>query len=387
MRIAFIGHKRIPSREGGIEIVVDELATRMVARGEQVVVYNRKGHNVAGEEFDNQSSTSDKPYMYRGVKVIPVTTIDAKGLAALTSSFFATLKAIKARPDVIHYHAEGPCVPLRLAHWFGIRTVATIHGLDWQRAKWGRFASTYLKLGERTAAKCADEVIVLSRNVQRYFKDTYGRDVRFIPNGIERNTPVAADAITRKYGLEKDGYILFLGRIVPEKGVHYLIEAFKRLDTDKKLVIAGGSSDSAEYYESIKAAAASDPRIVLTGFTQGEELAELYSNAYVYVLPSDLEGMPMSLLEAMSYGNCCLTSDIPECAEVVGDHAVTFHKGDVDDLTVKLGGLLSDSAQVMSLKTSAADYITDKYSWDDVAPSRCIARTGDDRNQAESKGQ
>lgn len=378
MRIAFIGHRRIPSREGGIEIVVDELATRMVARGEQVVVYNRKGHNVAGEEFDNQSSTSDKPYMYRGVKVIPVTTIDAKGLAALTSSFFATLKAIKARPDVIHYHAEGPCVPLRLAHWFGIRTVATIHGLDWQRAKWGRFASTYLKLGERTAAKCADEVIVLSRNVQRYFKDTYGRDVRFIPNGIERNTPVAADAITRKYGLEKDGYILFLGRIVPEKGVHYLIEAFKRLDTDKKLVIAGGSSDSAEYYESIKAAAASDPRIVLTGFTQGEELAELYSNAYVYVLPSDLEGMPMSLLEAMSYGNCCLTSDIPECAEVVGDHAVTFHKGDVDDLTVKLGGLLSDSAQVMSLKTSAADYITDKYSWDDVV-DRTLALYRPDR--------
>lgn len=378
MRIAFIGHKRIPSREGGIEIVVDELATRMVARGEQVVVYNRKGRNVAGEEFDNQSSTSDKPYMYRGVKVIPVTTIDAKGLAALTSSFFATLKAIKARPDVIHYHAEGPCVPLRLAHWFGIRTVATIHGLDWQRAKWGRFASTYLKLGERTAAKCADEVIVLSRNVQRYFKDTYGRDVRFIPNGIERNTPVAADAITRKYGLEKDGYILFLGRIVPEKGVHYLIEAFKRLDTDKKLVIAGGSSDSAEYYESIKAAAASDPRIVLTGFTQGEELAELYSNAYVYVLPSDLEGMPMSLLEAMSYGNCCLTSDIPECAEVVGDHAVTFHKGDVDDLTVKLGGLLSDSAQVMSLKTSAADYITDKYSWDDVV-DRTLALYRPDR--------
>ena len=378
MRIAFIGHKRIPSREGGIEIVVDELATRMVARGEQVVVYNRKGHNVAGEEFDNQSSTSDKPYMYRGVKVIPVTTIDAKGLAALTSSFFATLKAIKARPDVIHYHAEGPCVPLRLAHWFGIRTVATIHGLDWQRAKWGRFASTYLKLGERTAAKCADEVIVLSRNVQRYFKDTYGRDVRFIPNGIERNTPVAADAITRKYGLEKDGYILFLGRIVPEKGVHYLIEAFKRLDTAKKLVIAGGSSDSAEYYESITAAAASDPRIVLTGFTQGEELAELYSNAYVSVLPSDLEGMPMSLLEAMSYGNCCLTSDIPDCAEVVGDHAVTFHKGDVDDLTVKLGGLLSDSAQVMSLKTSAADYITDKYSWDDVV-DRTLALYRPDR--------
>lgn len=252
MRIAFIGHKRIPSREGGIEIVVDELATRMAARGEQVVVYNRKGHNVAGEEFDNQSSTSDKPYMYQGVKVIPVTTIDAKGLAALTSSFFATLKAIKARPDVIHYHAEGPCVPLRLAHWAGIRTVATIHGLDWQRAKWGRFASMYLKLGERTAAKCADEVIVLSRGVQQYFKDTYGRETRFVPNGIAPVESVSPDVIADKWSLEKDSYILFLGRIVPEKGVHYLIEAFKRLDTDKKLVIAGGASDSAEYYESIK---------------------------------------------------------------------------------------------------------------------------------------
>lgn len=379
MRIAMIGHKRIPSREGGIEIVVDELSTRMAARGEQVVVYNRKGHNVAGEEFDNQSNESDKPYVYKGVKVIPVTTIDAKGLAALTSSFFATLKAIKARPDVIHYHAEGPCVPLRLAHWFGIRTVATIHGLDWQRAKWGKFASTYLKLGERTAAKCADEVIVLSRNVQQYFKDTYGRDVRFVPNGIERNDQVPADAITRKYGLEKDGYVLFLGRIVPEKGVHYLIDAFRRLDTDKKLVIAGGASDSAEYYESIKAAAAADPRIVLTGFTQGEELAELYSNAYVYVLPSDLEGMPMSLLEAMSYGNCCLTSDIPECAEVVGDHAVTFRKGDTDDLADKLGDLIAHPDRVAGFKAGAADYITGKYSWDKVVDQTLALYRGEEK--------
>lgn len=373
-----IGHKRIPSREGGIEIVVEELATRMAARGEKVVAYNRKGHNVAGEEFDNESNASDRPYVYKGVRVVPVTTIDAKGLAALTSSFFATLKAIKARPDVIHYHAEGPCVPLRLAHWAGIRTVATIHGLDWQRAKWGRFASMYLRLGERTAAKCADEVIVLSRNVQRYFKDTYGRDVRFIPNGIERNKPIPAGAITRKYGLKKDGYVLFLGRIVPEKGVHYLVEAFKRLDTDKKLVIAGGSSDSAEYYESIKAAAAEDPRIVLTGFTQGEELAELYSNAYVYVLPSDLEGMPMSLLEAMSYGNCCLTSDIPECAEVVGNHAVTFRKGDVDDLTAKLGDLLADPARVAELKAGAADYITGKYDWDKVVDQTLALYQGEE---------
>lgn len=371
MKIAFIGHKRIPSREGGIEIVVEELTTRMAALGHKVVVYSRKGHNVAGSEFDNESNTSGKPYMYKGVRVVPVTTIDVKGLAALSSSFFATLKAIKDRPDVIHYHAEGPCVPLRLAHWAGIRTVATIHGLDWQRAKWGRFASMYLKLGERTAAKCADEVIVLSHGVQEYFRDTYGRETRFIPNGIEPVKPVAADLIAKKWDLEKDEYVLFLGRIVPEKGVHYLIDAFKRLDTDRKLVIAGGASDSMEYYESVRRAAESDPRIILTGFTEGRELEELYSNAYVYVLPSDLEGMPMSLLEALSYGNCCLTSDIPECADVLGGedrvmHGVTFRQSDSDDLADKLGGLLADKDRVQELKTGAADYITSRYNWNTV---------------------
>lgn len=366
MKIAFIGHKRIPSREGGIEIVVEELSTRMAARGHQVVVYNRKGHNVAGAEFDNESNRENRPYTYKGVKVVPVTTIDAKGMAALTSSFFATLKAIKARPDVIHYHAEGPCVMLRLAHWFGIRTVATIHGLDWQRAKWGRFASWYLKFGERTAARCADEVIVLSRNMQRYFRDAYGRETRFIPNGIERSQPVRADIITRRYGLEKDGYILFLGRIVPEKGVHYLIEAFKRLDTDKKLVIAGGASDSSEYYEQIQSAAASDPRIILTGFVEGRMLQELYSNAYVYVLPSDLEGMPMSLLEAMSYGCCCLVSDIPECTEVVADQAAVFRHGDVDDLTVRLGELLDNLTSAVRYRAGAGEYVTNEYSWGTV---------------------
>lgn len=366
MKIAFIGHKRIPSREGGIEIVVEELSTRMAAREHQVVVYNRKGHNVAGAEFDNESNRENRPYTYKGVKVVPVTTIDAKGMAALTSSFFATLKAIKARPDVIHYHAEGPCVMLRLAHWFGIRTVATIHGLDWQRAKWGRFASWYLKFGERTAARCADEVIVLSRNMQRYFRDAYGRETRFIPNGIERSEPVRADIITQRYGLEKDGYILFLGRIVPEKGVHYLIEAFKRLDTDKKLVIAGGVSDSSEYYEQIQSAVASDPRIILTGFVEGRMLRELYSNAYMYVLPSDLEGMPMSLLEAMSYGCCCLVSDIPECTEVVEDHAAVFRHGDVDDLGRQLSALIAAPERVNAMRKNASEFVCAKYSWDSV---------------------
>ena len=361
-----IGHKRIPSREGGVEIVVDELATRMAARGNRVVAYNRKGHNVAGAEFDDTVNTSNEPFSYRGVRVIPVITVDAKGMAALSSSFFATLKAIAAKPDVIHYHAEGPCVMLRLAHWAGIRTVATIHGLDWQRAKWGKFASTYLKFGERTAARCADEVIVLSRSMQEYFENTYGRDTRFIPNGIERQEPVAVQEIASEYGLHKDDYILFLGRVVPEKGVHYLIEAFRKIDVDKKLVIAGGASDSSEYYEQIKQMAAQDPRIILTGFVQGRMLQELYSNAYIYVLPSDLEGMPMSLLEAMSYGNCCLTSDIAECTEVVGDKAASFAHGSADALCDALRDLIQHPQKVQEYKDQAADFITGKFSWDSV---------------------
>lgn len=381
VNIAMIGHKRIPSREGGIEIVVDELATRMAAKGHKVIAYNRKGHNVAGAEFDGNVHSANKPFVYNGVRVVPVPTFEAKGLAALTSSFFATLKAIAARPDVIiHYHAEGPCVMLRLAHWAGIRTVATIHGLDWQRAKWGKFASAYLKFGERTAAKCADEVIVLSRNVQDYFHETYGRETRFVPNGIERGERVPAQEITERFGLAKDGYILFLGRIVPEKGVHYLIDAFKRLDTDKKLVIAGGSSDSNEYFERIKQQAAGEPRIVFTGFVEGRTLQELYSNSYIYVLPSDLEGMPMSLLEAMSYGNCCLTSDIPECTEVVEDKAATFEHGSVDSLRDSLQGLLEDPQAVQRYKADAIGFITSKYDWDAVTERTLAIYATDEEN-------
>lgn len=365
MKIAFIGHKRIPSREGGVEVVVEQLTTRMAAQGNEVVAYSRKGHNVAGIEFDNVSS-SGKSFRYRGVRVIPVGTIGIKGLAALSSSFIATLKAIKARPDVIHYHAEGPCVMLRLAHWAGIRTVATIHGLDWQRSKWGRFASLYLKFGERTAARCADEIIVLSSNTKQYFKEVYGRDVHFISNGVEPNERIPVGHVAKLYNLQGDGYILFLGRIVPEKGVRYLIEAFLRLDTEKKLVIAGGPSDSEDYYNEIRSAARNDERIVFTGFVQGRDLGELYSNAYVYVLPSDVEGMPISLLEAMSFGNCCLTSDIPECTEVLDGYGLTFKRGDVDDLRMRLQLLIDDPQRVKSYRSKAASYVIDTYSWDAV---------------------
>lgn len=365
LNIAMIGHKRIPSREGGVEVVVEELSKRMVKKGHFVTAYSRKGKHVSGKEFNNISNEIELNE-YEGIRIVTVPTIDKKGLAAVTSSFFATMKAVFKNYDCIHYHAEGPCVMLWIAHIWGIRTVATIHGLDWQRSKWGGFATWYLKLGEKIAAKYADEVIVLSENVQKYFLDTYDRETKFISNGIEKPNVLNADLIKDKWGLDKDNYILYLGRIVPEKGIKYLIEAFLNIKTDKKLVIAGGASDTNEFFTEIKKKAMLDDRIIFTGFVQGEVLEELYSNAYIYTLPSDLEGMPISLLEAMSYGNCCLVSDINECKEVVEDKGITFKKGDIEDLKVKLQKICDNPKLVKKYKDNASEFICSKYNWDDV---------------------
>ena len=356
-----LGHKRIPSREGGVEIVVEELSTRMVKRGHAVTCYNRNGHHVGGKEFDIK-----KRKTYQGVRLKTVPTIDVKGLAAMSASFFAAVRATFGKYDVVHFHAEGPCAMLWLPKLFGKRCVATIHGLDHQRAKWGKLASTYIMLGEKCAVKFADEIIVLSAGVQRYFKDTYGRETRFIPNGVNRPVNQPVNLIAEKYGLAGNDYILFLGRLVPEKGVRYLVDAYKQVETDKKLVIAGGTSDTGDFLEELKEMAEGDDRILFTGFVQGRLLEELYSHAYIYVLPSDLEGMPLSLLEAMSYGNCCLVSDIAECAEVVEEKAVLFRKSDVKDLKEKLQMLCDAGEMVESYRETAADFVCQKYSWDDV---------------------
>lgn len=362
LRIAMLGHKRIPSREGGIEIVVEELGKRMVKLGHSVTCYNRSGHHVSGKEFDCRKNI-DK---YKGIKLKSVFTVNKKGLAAMTSSAIASLKVAFGKYDVVHFHAEGSCVMLWLPKLFGKRCIVTIHGLDHKRAKWGKVAGKYILLGERCAVKYADEIIVLSRGVRDYFKQTWGKNTRYIPNGVNRAEIVKADLIEKEYALKKDGYILYLGRIVPEKGISYLIDAFKKVSTDKKLVIAGGSSDTDDFMEELRKMAVEDDRIIFTGFVQGRILEELYSNAYVYCLPSDLEGMPLSLLEAMSYGNCCVVSNIPECAEVVEDKAVIFEKGNAEALRDNLQMLCNDLNMVEKYRSKAARYICGKYNWDDV---------------------
>lgn len=362
MKIAMLGHKRIPSREGGVEIVVGELSVRMVAAGHKVTCYNRRGKPVSEEAFDPANARLRK---YRGVRIRRVFTIDYRGVAALTSAIAATIDAAFGFYDIVHIHAEGPAIICWLPKLFGKKVVVTIHGLDHKRNKWGKIAKAMLLRGEKNAAKYADAVIVLNRKEQKYFRKVYGRETVLIRNGVSPLKPREASLITEKYGLKKDDYVLFLGRLVPEKGLICLLDAYKKSGIDKKLVIAGDSSDTGEYVTEIKKRAQKDKRILFTGFEKGQVMEELLSNAYLYLLPSFVEGMPISLLEAMSIGCCCVTSDIPECTDVVGAAGYSFPAGDSDALAALMKKLCDDPEKVESKRFEAWERGRD-FDWDSV---------------------
>lgn len=363
LHIAMIGQKIVPSRRGGIELVLTILAPLLVERGCNVTCLNRSDKIIEEEYAD----TVQNGY-YQGVKQKKVFTIHKKGLSAVSSSFFASVAAAFGKYDIVHYHAEGPAAMLFLPKLFGKRCVVTVHGLDWQREKWqGGFGSKYIKFGEKMLAKHADEVIVLSKGVQEYFKETYGRETVLIPNGVKKPQKRKAKLIREKYGLGENDYFCALSRLTEEKGVHYLIEAYKKIKTDKKLLIAGATSDTDEYVERLKNMSGDNPNIIFTGFVSGELLDEIYSNAYAYVLPSNLEGMPLSLLEAMAYGNAVIGSSIPEIADVVEEKALIFEKGNVSALAEKMQMLADHPEMVEKYRSESTEFICSKYSWEDVA--------------------
>ena len=363
MKVAMIGHKVIPSRRGGIENVLTSLCPILVEKGASVTCYNRSSDKVENEYVGTVTDNQ-----YKGVALKTAWTIRQRGLSAMVASFTAAICAAFGKFDVVHFHAEGPCAAMWIPKLFGKRCVATVHGLDWQREKWGKgFASKYIKFGERVMVKYADEIIVLSESARDYFRETYGRKTVLIHNGIERPVKKDADRITKLYNLTKDGYICIVSRLTAEKGVHYLIDAYNRIQTDKKLVIAGDTSDTDDYVAMLKEKAAGNPNIIFTGFISGDVLTEVYSNAYAVTLPSDIEGMSLSLLEALAYGNAVLCSDIPENTLVTEDKALHFKKSDVADLAEKLQTMCNNEAMVQALKKEAAEYILSKYNWQDVA--------------------
>ncbi len=360
-RVAMIGHKFIPSRDGGVEVVVSNLAPNLAEAGFDVTCYNR-----TNKQFKKLRKTGALMKDYHGVHLVWTPTVDHRGLAAMTSSIIATVMASFSRVDLIHYHTEGPCVLCWLPRLFGKKVVVTIHGLDHMRQKWGKFASAYIMQGEKAAVRHANSIIVLSRGVQEYFQEKYGRETVLIPNGIDPAEIRPASEITKQFGLASRDYILFLGRLVPEKGIHYLIKAYQMLHTDKKLVIVGGTSDTDDYVRQLYAMAGDTPNIIFTGFQEGIVAEELYSNSYLYVLPSDLEGMPLTLLEAMNYGCCCVTSDIGECADVMDGCGFTFPRGNVEALRETLQDLCDHPDRAEAYRNEARRVVSSKYTWQEI---------------------
>lgn len=349
MIIKMIGHKRVPGREGGIEVVVEALATRMAELGHDVTLYNRhkKGYKA--------------PKIYKGVKIVDIPTIEKKSTDAAVYSFLASIRVLFGKCDVIHYHAIGPSAFLLIPHLFRKKIVVTVHGLNYKTPKWKGFGAKFMMFGERVVAKYADKVIVLSQEQKKYFKQKYNRETIYIPNGTTIEEFEPADEIITKYNLKKDSYILFLSRVVPGKGLEYLLDAYRDIDSDLKLVVAGDAGYVSDFRQMIEEKAKLDSRVKLIGFVDGKALKELYSNARLFVFPSEAEGMPMCLLEALSYNCQCLVSDIPENLEVGKEYVKSFKSKDTDDLKVKLQQCLSEKKQVNSRQ-----YIIDNYSWDTI---------------------
>jgi glycosyltransferase involved in cell wall biosynthesis len=343
-----IGQKGIPSRANGIDIHVEELSKRLVYLGYEVEAYCTKSH-------------CDRVFIHKKFAGIVIK------YSSIAHTFTATLKALLSSCDIFHYHGLGPSSLAFIPRVFGKKVVCTVHGLDWQRGKMPRLKVDFLKFGEYATAKFAHKTINVSKNLVEYYRDKYKLETEYIPNGIDRPDILKSNIIRQEYGLETNRYILFLSRLAPEKGAHYLIEAFNQISTDKKLVIAGGNNKPNHYERQLRNMAENNKNIIFTGFVRDQELAELYSNTYFYVLPSNVEGMPISLLEAMSYSNCCLVSDIPDNMAVISTMGYSFEKANVADLVDKLNMLLNNESKVLNVKKYSGEYIIRKYNWDQVA--------------------
>ncbi|MCK4414372.1 MAG: glycosyltransferase family 4 protein [Candidatus Eisenbacteria sp.] len=349
MKIAMVGQKGIPATYGGIERHVEEIATRLVERGHQVTVYSRLYY-------------SHHHGPYRGVDNKRLPSIHTKHLDAISHTALATLHATFSKYDIVHFHALGPSVFSFLPRLCGARTVATVHGLDWQRGKWGRFATAFLKFCEVPSVRFTNGTIVVSRTLAEHFRTRHNARTVVIPNGTNPGT-IRPPSRIKRWGLEKHPYILWVGRLVPEKGCHYLIEAFRKVKTDARLVMAGGSSFSDEYVRSLERLRDGDERIKMIGYVYGEVLDELWSNAYLVVQPSILEGLSIALIEALSFGRCVLVSDIPENLEVVEDCAITFRSRDVDDLRAKLQMCADHPEMVATTAARCQALVEERFSW------------------------
>jgi glycosyltransferase involved in cell wall biosynthesis len=336
----------------GAEKVAEQIAIRLAKLGHEVTVFVRKHY------------TPLKVKEYLGVRLVHLPSIPTKNLDAITHSFAATLATLRMRPDIAHIHGIGNSIFSPILRAAGIKVVVQSHGLDWQRAKWSKFAQAYLRLADYGAVQFPNATIVVSHKLKEYYESRYKHLVHFIPNGINPVCKVSPDEIL-KLGLKGNDYILFAARLVPEKGCHYLIDAYLQLKgCTKKLVIAGDTVFDDPYGEKLKEF--TSPDVIFTGFVSGKLFQELLSNAYVFVLPSEIEGLSTGLQEAMSYGNCVLVSDIEENLEAISGYGLSFKNKDRLDLSEKLDYLLQNEPVVQEFRAEAQQFIANSYSWDDT---------------------
>jgi len=365
MNIVMIGQKGLPGKFGGVETHVSELSTRLVRAGHTVIAYARQWYTPKGTT------------MFNGIRVVRLPSLRSKWTDAITHTFLAVLHAIIfVRPDIYHFHGVGPSllawVPRVLAPRATV--VTTFHSVDRFHQKWGRFARFMLKLGEHASLVFAHSTIAVSKTIAEYAKTEYNGTAVYVPNGITPQHASTDPILLEPFGLEPYSYLLMVSRLVPHKGAHTLIDAWKlakamnpQLFRTLKLAIVGGSAFTDTYVRKLEAQAAQDPSIVMTGYQAGETLEALFTGARFAVHPSTSEGLPIAVLEAMSHGKAVIAADIPENREIVGEYGVTFKANDIADLAEKIVELVKDPMQAAGLGHVARTYVEDAFNWDDVA--------------------
>ncbi|MCF7820650.1 MAG: glycosyltransferase family 4 protein [Candidatus Pacebacteria bacterium] len=354
MKIAIIGQKGIPAKSGGVEKHVEDLALSLVKNNQEVLVYNRKNYN------------QEKIKNYQGVKIISLPSLNSKYFDAILHTFISIIHLWFIKVDVIHLHSIGPGFLVWLIKLLKPKTpvIFTFHCQDYKHQKWGAFARWFLKLGEKTAIKLADEVIAVSHSLTYYAKNKYKKEINYIPNSVNLPKKQEVKIIQEKWGLEENQYITAITRLVKHKGVHYLIKAFKDIDTNKKLVIAGGGAYTNDYVNYLHELAAGQDNIIFTGSLSGDALKELFSNAYIFVQPSEEEGLSIGLLEAMSYKNACLVSNIEANLEAIGKAGKTFANRSIESLKQELKYMLENQETTEDLKEQAYQRIKEKFLWE-----------------------
>ncbi|MEO8894050.1 MAG: glycosyltransferase family 4 protein [Coleofasciculaceae cyanobacterium] len=361
MKIAVIGVKGLPAKQGGIENYCAEVYPRMVAQGHSVDLFARASYTDSAW-LDN--------YDFEGVQVCSLPSLPLRGIDAFISSALGAIASSTTKYDIVHFHALGPA----LFSWLpklasSAKVVVTCQGLDWQRAKWGNTSSSLILMGEKAAVRHADEIIVVSKNLQSYFFETYGRQTVYIPNAPASYAESDHNfSYGTSLGLNQGKYILFLGRLVPEKRPDLLIEAFQVLKpAGWKLVLAGGVSDTNLFTSKLSDLADGNPDIIFAGEIRGTRLAELVRGAGLFVLPSDLEGLPLSMLEAMSQGIPVLASDIPPHQQLINDQrGHLFRAGDINSCIQGLDWAIAHPQEMAVMAKKAQQHVEKYYNWDHI---------------------